>query len=268
MDGQLARSDLLRIGDEGLAEFVRHTARHGHNTTIEERDGILLVSGSHPAPGPYRNFAMRQGPGLSAETFVARADAFFKAKRRSYVLWVRMHADDDLEALAVEREWMRLEQDGLIELWMDHPPANVDPPEGVTVLRVDGDIMRRDFLRVNAASWGMAGISDEDAAAMFFEPSSLDAPNIAAILAYQDERPVASAMAIVYRGAVGGYWGATIPEARKQGLGDVVVRTMFRAGFDLGAKVAVFQASGMGEQIWRRMGADDFTRYARYLITP
>jgi len=33
---------------------------------------------------------------------------------------------------------------------------------------------------------------------------------------------------------------------------------MFNAGFSLGARVAVFQASGTGEQIWRRLGRGRF----------
>jgi len=264
----IAVSELLRLGDEGVCEFVRHTARHGQNTRIEEADGLLLIAGSHAAPGPYRNLAMREGQGLSAQAIVRRADEFFRGRARSYVLWVRAHADEDLLALAAERGWEPLEQDGLLEMVMYERPELVEPPAGVTLLETATDVQRRDFLRVNAAGWGMGGISDEHAAAMFFEPSSLDAPNVAGVIAYQDERPVSTAMAIVHNAAVGGYWGATIPEARRQGLADVVVRRMFNAGFDLGGRVAVFQASGMGERIWRNMGATDLTRYYRYLVTP
>lgn len=260
--------ELLRLADRNLAEFVRHVARHGRHTTISEQDGLLLVSGSHQAPGPYRNFAMRQDDGLSADQLWQRAAAFFSERRRSFVLWARCHADDDLIAFARERDMPPLEEAGLPELFNLARPEPVEPPEGVTMLPVEGEIMRRDFLRVNAAGWGMGGVDDKAAADMFFEPASLDAPNVAAVLAYQDKQPVAGAMAIVYEGAVGGYWGATIPEARRQGLADIVVRAMFNAGFDLGARVAVCQASGMGEQIWRRMGFSELTRYQRFLVVP
>jgi len=77
------------------------TARHGDCTAIDERDGLLLVSGSHPAPGPYGNFAMRLTERLTVSAILERADAFSKPKKRSYVLWVREHADEDLDALAV-----------------------------------------------------------------------------------------------------------------------------------------------------------------------
>ena len=260
-------ANLLQKADEGLCEFVKHTARHGKDTAVHERDGLLLVAGSHPAPGPYRNMAIRDRHQLSAKAVVRRADDFFRPRRRSYVLWVHDHGDEDLLDLATERGWEPLEKDGLLEMVMYQAPEPVEPPGGVTVLPVLSETERRDFLRVNAAGWGMGGVSDEAAAAMFFEPSSLEAPNIAGVIAYQDHQPVATAMAIVHHEAVGGYWGATIPEARRQGLADVVVRRMFISGFELGGEVAVFQASGMGERIWRAMGAHDLTRYWRFLVT-
>jgi hypothetical protein len=260
-------ANLLEKADEGLCEFVKHTAHHGRDTAIDERDGLLLVAGSHPAPGPYRNMAFRYKHHISAQAAIRRADAFFNPRRRSYVLWVHDHGDEDLLALAAERGWEPLEKDGLLEMVMYDPPEPADPPEGVNVLPAASEVERRDFLRVNAQGWGMGGISDEAAAAMFFEPSSLDAPNVAGVIAYQDHQPVSTAMAIVHREAVGGYWGATIPEARRQGLSDVVVRQMFISGFELGGEVAVFQASGMGERIWRAMGAQDLSRYWRFLVT-
>src|SRR4051812_13595628 len=123
-------ADLLRLADDGVAEFVRHTARHGRKTMIKEQDGLLLVSGSHSAPGPYRNMAMRQSSGIAAETVVDRADMFFAEGERGYVLWVRDHADEDLLSLAAERRWNPLEENGLLELVMHEPPELREAPPG------------------------------------------------------------------------------------------------------------------------------------------
>jgi len=66
---------------------------------------------------------------------------------------------------------MPLEENGLPELTMARPPEMVDPPAGVSLHLVEDGGMRLDFLRVNAAGWGMGGVSDLDAAAMFSSPA-------------------------------------------------------------------------------------------------
>jgi hypothetical protein len=255
-------ADICRAADLNLAEFIRHTARYGG--TILEEEGLLLVAGTHPNPGPYRNCAIRLDDRLPAADVLQRAGAFFGARKRGYVLWVRKHADADLDRLCRTRGMRLLEEDGLPELYSPRRPELAEPPPDVRLARVETEEERLDFLRINAEGWGMEGMSIELAARTFFHPDSIAAPNVAAIMAYVDGRPASGAMAIVTNGSVGGYWGATSPWARRRGLADLCVRKMFNAGFDLGAVRAVCQASGSGEGIWLRMGFARLTKYYRY----
>jgi hypothetical protein len=260
------REAICQYADLNLAEFIRHTARYGG--TILEEDGLLLVAGTHPNPGPYRNCAIRLDARLPAADVLRRLGDFFGARQRRYVLWVRSHADEDLDRLCRARGMPLLEEDGLPELHSSQRPTRIDIPDDVRLVRARSEQERLDFLRVNADGWGMDGMSLDLAARTFFEPDSIDAPNIAAILAYVDDRPASGAMALVTHGSVGGYWGATAPWARRRGLADVCVREMFNAGFDLGAVRAVCQASGSGEGIWRRMGLERVTKYFRFQGSP
>jgi ribosomal protein S18 acetylase RimI-like enzyme len=161
-----------------------------------------------------------------------------------------------------------LEDDGLPELYNEERPERISIPSDVRLVRVETTQEKQDFLRVNADSWGMGEMSIELAARTFFEPDSAAGPNVAAVLAYVNDEPASGAMALVSHGAVGGYWGATAPWARRRGLGDLCVREMFNAGFDLGAERALCQASGSGEGIWRRMGFQRLTKFMRYQGKP
>ena len=259
-------ADILVAGDENLVAHVRHLARYGENSEVVDEDGLVLVAGSHPHPGPYRNFAFSFGV-MDPVGAAARARSFFAERRRGFVFWVARHnpggLDEELAPIGA-----LLEQDGLPQMYLLESPEPVEPPEGVTLEVVTERSQMREFLDVNVAGWGMAGMLYDTARATFFEPMMIEHPDVRAILARRgDGVPVAAALAYVHRGVCGGYWGATIPEARRQGIADVVVRRMWSAGFEIGAEVAVNQASGSGIEIWKRMGCAEVTRYNRWLVT-
>lgn len=254
---------LQRYSDENLAELVRHVARAGEHTTISEQDGLLLVAGSHAQPGPYRNFAMRLTNELSAAETIERAQAFFTQRQRSFVLWVRMHADKDIERLAA---WEPLEQEGLPQYAAFEPFAEPAAAFGVRVAVPSTAKERDDFLIVNADGWGLDGMPYELARQMLFEPSMLDAPNVVALLAYMTAEPAATCMTIATPGCAGGYWGATARFARRQGLWRLLVTRAFNRSFERGAQVVVCQASRMNEANTLRLGFREISRYRRYLV--
>jgi hypothetical protein len=258
------REELILLSDLNLAEFVRHTARYGG--TVLEEDGLLLFAGEHSQPGPYRNGALRLDGRLSGAAVIERANRFFAARGRSYVLWVREHADADVDDAVHAHRFAPLEPEPrLPQLALTSRPPLQEAPEGVVIKRVEDEQERHDFVIVNAEGWGMGRMPIELASAMFFHPDSAVAPNTAAYLAYVDGKPAAGAMAIVAAGSVGGYWGATAPWARRRGLSDLCIRAMFNAGFDLGAKVAVCQVSKLGAGNVLRMGFEVITHYRRYI---
>jgi hypothetical protein len=120
---------------------------------------------------------------------------------------------------------------------------------------------------VNADAWGMRDAPFDLVRATLFEPSSLDAANVAGAIAYIDGKPAGTCMAIVYPAdVVGGYWGATAGWARKRGLHDLTTRAIFNAGFALGARIAVCQTSPGAAGNLERMGFRRITSYRRYVV--
>ena len=180
-----AASDLLLLADLSLAEFLRHLARFGG--AILEEDGLLLFAGAHPQPNPYRNGVLRLDKRLSPDEVLRRADRFFSPRRSGYVLWTREHHDLDLEALA--RESRLVELDRLPELVLGQLPAQVAPPAGVELRHAVDRRTRRDYLTAVANAWGTGAMPLELAARVFFDPRSVDAPNVAAFVAYEATCP-------------------------------------------------------------------------------
>lgn len=271
------RGQLTLLADLSLAEYLRHTARYGG--VIHEQDGLLLFAGAHPQPNPYRNGALRLTTQLPAAAVLTRAGEFFGERRTSYALWVREHGDDDLEhAAAGLRELERLP-----ELVLDELPPELPPPDGVELRQATDARTREDYLEVVANAWGMRAMPLAVAARVFFDPESLDAPNVAAFVAYYDDEPLSAAMTLVTHGVALGCQAATIRRPRpgqavpppsassgaRRGLAESCLWEALRLSFeDLGARFSLCQTSGPGSPVWLGLGYVPFTSYARYLVPP
>jgi hypothetical protein len=263
----LSRDELLELGDENLVGFIRHMARAGAGGVVTEECGLLLVAGSHPNPGPYRNLAIRIRNELSAEESMRVADEFFAARARGYVFWIRAHADADLAQLAQGRGLSLLEPEGLPELYRQGAPEPVEPAPDVDLTWADDEKKRIDFLNVNAEAWGIGNAPDELKRNVLFEPSTLDAPTVSAAMAYIDGQPASTSMAIEHPEFVaGGYWGATAHWARRRGLHDLTTRAAFNARLQLGARHFFCQNSPLAAKNVERMGFGQLTRYWRYRV--
>ena len=270
------RGDLLALADLTLAAYLRYLASYGGATL--ERDGVLLFGGAHRQPNPYRNGLLRLDEGLDADEALALANAFFGDRKSGFALWAREHGDDDLEAAAVSAGLRELER--LPELVLDELPAYVPPPDGVEIRPAADAQTREDYLAVVADAWGMGDMPRDVAARVFFDPDSLDEPNVAAFVAYYDGRPLSAAMTLVAHGAALGCQAATIrrpkrgqrlppaaPPGERRGLAESCLWEALARSFDgLGARLSLCQTSVLGAPVWQGLGYRPFTSYARYLV--
>ncbi|MCZ7526361.1 MAG: GNAT family N-acetyltransferase [Acidimicrobiia bacterium] len=249
--------ELIERSDLNLAEFYREQSRRSGGTVLDE-DGLVLYTSAHPLP-VLVNGVLRLDARLPAETVLSRAHRFFRAHRRGFTVWIRTHADADLERAAAATGLRPMGDDpGMV---LDHRLPDADPPEGVSLRRVDDEHGAADFAAVNSAAYATYGAPLDLAPTLFARPESLVGPHLAAFVAYADGAPAAAAMTMVSHGVAGIYWVGTVPESRGRGLAELVTRAAGNAGFDRGASVAALQASTMGEPLYRRMGYVAITRY-------
>ena len=83
-------------------------------------------------------------------------------------------------------------------------------------------------------------------------------------LGYLDGKAVAITSLLLHAGIAGVYGVATIPEARKQGVGATMTLHALHAARALGYKIAVLSPSDMSEGIYARLGFREYCRISHY----
>lgn len=257
------------LSDLNLGAYLAHAARRAPGGAVAEGDGLVLYAGSHRNPGPYINGLFRLDAGVPPAEALERADAFFAPRKRGYAVWVRDHADADLEAeVRAAGFWQRPPAEGQPGIAIDRPipPRQLD---GVDIRRVADEQSARDFLHVVGDAWGMAGSPPELVWAQFLHPRALLAPEVGAFVVYvEGSMPAAASMNFVRHETAGLYWVARAQAARGRGLGAAAAIASLNAGFKMGARIAIAQSSMRGTPLWISLGFEVITRYRRYVVRP
>lgn len=257
---------VLRKVHENLAECMREMTRRSRAGTILENGGVLLYASAHEAPGLF-NGAIRISQHAEARELLTRARAFFGPRRRGYTVWALEGPDDDLaEAAAAE---------GLVhattgpEMVLTRPIAERPLPVDVSVRMVETESDLRAMHDVLREGFGTIGVPGDVWQAVWPDVDSVHAEHITTALAFWRGRPAATAMAVLGR-SVGQLLNvSTIPEARRQSLGEIVSRTVTNAAFERGVAAVSLQATPDGEPLYARMGYEEIGRYRWYVkMTP
>jgi GNAT superfamily N-acetyltransferase len=90
--------------------------------------------------------------------------------------------------------------------------------------------------------------------ATFASPSSVTASDIQVVVAELDGRIVSVAGAWLVDGGAGIGWVATLPGARRRGLGALVTARAVAFAIDHGAELVVLEASPEGLPVYERLG--------------
>jgi GNAT superfamily N-acetyltransferase len=158
--------------------------------------------------------------------------------------------DEDIERAALA--------EGFRAGWIEQPmaltaaPQASEIPGGIQVRVVTEECAVVDYGRVVALANDDPG--ERERAPLLFRDETLLAPHIAAFVAYTGTEPVACAMTLVSHRMAGVFYVATVPQARRRGLGDALTRVAARSGLEMGAGAAWLGASELGAGLYRRVG--------------
>ena len=256
--------DLLWLSDASMTEFQREHARWLPPSVIKEDGDLLLCAAGTGAPGPW-NSAIALGPQPPASELVfERARRFFEPKKRPCLIYVRAHADAELEAACVRAGLPRGgESPGMA---LSSPVAAPVLPDAARIERVVGDAAAAEYREVMAEAYEDLQLPAAVTRKVLAHPERWLSPRSEAYVLRDGEQALAGAYLLFSHGIAGVYWVGTLRAARGRGCAEALTRFVSNRAFEAGARAVVLQASRGGEPIYRRIGYEEVTRYRWYLL--
>jgi ribosomal protein S18 acetylase RimI-like enzyme len=138
-------------------------------------------------------------------------------------------------------------------------------PAGLRIARVDDPQMLKTYLHTLATGSGIpAPLHDMLLKA---EQGATPPPGaeLRRYLGLLDGKPVATSAMVLHAGVAGIYAVATLPEARRRGIGGAMTMFPLLEAFEQGYRIGVLQASGMGFPVYQKLGFRTVFSFALYL---
>jgi GNAT superfamily N-acetyltransferase len=158
--------------------------------------------------------------------------------------------DEDMPGMAV----------GLARLPHDLPIS-----EGLEVRRVKDPALLKQWSQVCAAGFGMPEFMAE---AFYSIATCCDPATFRAYLGWLDGKPVATSLVLIEAGVAGLYNVATLPEARRKGIGAALTVLPLLDAETEGYRLGILQASEMGASVYRALGFQEYCKIGQYIWRP
>jgi ribosomal protein S18 acetylase RimI-like enzyme len=126
---------------------------------------------------------------------------------------------------------------------------------------VSDDATFADFINVSAESFSIP----LDDAQFMFPPAARRRPNVHFWVGYADGTPTACSNLLVHGHIASINVIGTLEAYRGRGFGAAITQAAVNGGAEAGCKIAVLQASELGQPVYERMGFRTVTTYKTYL---
>jgi GNAT superfamily N-acetyltransferase len=173
----------------------------------------------------------------------------------------------DLGNYLEKRGWMREDSPGMaIDLHsLDEQPLL---PARLTIERVSDGETFKTWLRVMTVG---SDIPEKVLSLLLDIAARHDfklAPNVYYYLGKLDNEPVATSLLFLGGGVAGIYNVATLPDARRQGIGSALTLAPLLEARRRGYRIGALQAAQMGLNLYRRLGFREYCMFSAYFWTP
>jgi hypothetical protein len=155
---------------------------------------------------------------------------------------------------------------GMPAMAVDLKTINQDIPAtaGLTIEIVKDEQLLGKWVQPGLIGFGDEDLRDGDLCFNLFNGLGFDLP-LRLYVAFLEGEPVAASQLFLDAGVAGLYWVATVPSARKQGIGAAISLAPMLDARQMGYQIGILQASSMGEGIYRRLGFQTTTRFSNYV---
>jgi len=253
--------------EQNFAAFTSAYVRVGHGEVYEESELTWVVTGS---PLSYFNGVIRTAltasdPDVSIENVLA----VFKERKQLMSWWIGPSSyPGDMP--------QRLEAHGLVFTFQDAGMAlelsklneNIAMPAGLTIERVKDEQTLQTWVR----TFGLGFDVDEPILADYralVTGVPRDQHMVGPFyLARLHGEPVATSALCCAVGVAGVYEVSTIPSMRGQGIGAAIAQAPLLDARNMGYRIAVLQASKLGEPVYRRLGFSTYCTLDAYCWRP
>ena len=123
---------------------------------------------------------------------------------------------------------------------------------GLSIEAVEGGAGLRDWVRVMRLGFGLPEGSEPRLHELFAGLTGMPAGQ--SFLARLNGQPVGTAQLFLGAGVAGIYQVTCVAEARRQGIGGAVTWAALQAARAQGYRIAILQASALGQPVYRRLG--------------
>ena len=251
-----------RLADQNLADSIKHQMKKIDNVKMYQTEHYMIYSIGVPSTDAHLNGALCLNDDY-AEEMLNKAEDFFNDLGLDYTVWVREHADFELEKLLKRKGLSPSRRPGSAVMAIDQRISSAQLADGYKVKGVNSRQEIEDFAEVVKETFDK---NQEQIDKMYEEDESIVSENAIAFVIYRNDRPVSSVLTVLSEEVAGVYWVGTTEIARRKGLGSYITQIATNAGFDSGKNLVILQASEAGEKVYEKLGYQTITRYRTYTI--
>lgn len=141
-------------------------------------------------------------------------------------------------------------------------------PEGLSIQLVRDDADRRQWSQILAGGFEISESAGPAEDGWYHVLRGADPHSVRVYLGWLDGKPVAISLLLLAEGAAGIYCVATIPEARRKGIGGQMTLQPLLYARSLGYTIGVLEASEMGAPVYRSLGFQEYCPVGAYEWIP
>jgi GNAT superfamily N-acetyltransferase len=176
---------------------------------------------------------------------------------------------EDLEQRLKAHGWKLDEQVPGMAISLEQCDAIGKPyPVGFSIHEVTDGTTMQTWLKVFTEGFGFPPLIRDIFLGLYEKHGYVSGNGVRYFLGSLNDEPVGTTLLTFGGGLAGIYGVATLPQARRQGVGEAMTLATMRVAHAAGYRVGTLQATPMGLPVYRRLGWQEYCSFKTYTYQP